>query len=145
MKHKCSICNKGFTRKYNRDKHLKEHHSDKEPVHKNKFSCLFCQQKGINKHYEEKRLLVKHVDRKHLNSLNYEFKRSAFNGKICLFSKKLITLQPLENFISDQQNLNEIFQVIAHQLTKFSVLKASLIVTADYRIPSIKQDWLQGV
>ena len=36
--------------------------------------------------------------------------------------------------------MKEILQVISHQLSKFPVLKASLIITADYRIPSAKND-----
>ena len=38
------------------------------------------------------------------------------------------------------KNLKEILQVILHQLSKFKVIKVAIIVTADYRIPSVAQD-----
>ena len=104
------------------------------------FTCPFCQQKGIIKNFEKKELFVQHVDQEHLSLLLYELKKSAFSGKISVFSKQLITLQPLEHFISDQKNLKEILQVILHQLSKWELIKVALIVTADYRIPSLDQE-----
>ena len=135
MNHKCSECNKVFTRKFNRDKHFKKHHSKDKPIIKNIFNCQFCDET-----FKNKDLLVQHVDENHLDSLKYKLVKSAFDGKICRFHKKLVTLQPLESFVSDRKNLKEILQVILHQLSKFKVIKVAIIVTADYRIPSVAQD-----
>ena len=140
MTHKCFDCDRVFTRKYNRDKHFKNQHTKKFLFQKRNFACPFCQEKGIIKNFENKKVFVQHVDQEHLDSLFYKLKRSAFNGKISVFSKQLITLQPLEQFISDQKNLKEITQVILHQLSKFELVKVALIITADYRIPSVEQD-----
>ena len=140
MTHKCFNCGKVFTRKYNRDKHFKNQHTSKTLFFKKNFTCPFCQQKGIIKNFKKKEQFVQHVDEKHLDSLFYKLIRSAFNGKISVFSKQLITLKPLEHFISDRKNLKEILQVILHQLSKFELIKVALIVTADYRIPSADQD-----
>ena len=135
MNHKCPECGKVFTRKFNKDKHYKKQHLKKNQSYKDIFNCPFCDERLKNKE-----LLVLHVDQNHLDSLKYKLIQSAFDGKISLFSKKLVTLQPLENFVSDRRNLKEILQVILHQLSKFKVIKAALIVTADYRIPSVAQD-----
>ena len=83
---------------------------------------------------------MKHIDQEHLDLLIYKLKKSAFNGKISVFSKPIITLQLLETFISDKKNLEEILQVILHQLSKFEVVKVALIVSAEYRIPSNTED-----
>ena len=99
-------------------------------------TCPFCHQKGIYRHFEDKKEFVKHIDQVHLESLIYKLKKSAFDGKISVFSKPLITLQFLENFISDKKNLEEILQVILIQLSKLGVVKVALIVSAEYRIPS---------
>ena len=136
MSHKCSKCGKNFTRKYNRDKHYKNRHEENVSFLKKGHTCPFCQQKGIYRHFEDKKVFVKHIDQEHLDSLIYKLKKSAFNGKISVFSKPLITLQLLENFISDKKNVIEILQVILHQLSKFDVVKVALILTAEYRIPS---------
>ena len=140
MTHKCSNCDKVFTRKYNRDKHFKNQHTQKSFTIKRNFTCPFCQQNGIIKNFDKKEMLVQHVDHEHLKLLFYKLIKSAFNGKISVFSKQLVTLQPLEHFISDRKNLKEIMQVILHQLSKYEVVKVALIVTADYRIPSVEQD-----
>ena len=140
MTHKCSKCGKVFSRKYNRDKHFRNSHERNVLVFKKGYTCPFCQQKGIYKHFKEKKLIVQHIDQEHLDSLIYKLKKSAFNGKISVFSKPLITFQLLENFISDKKNSKEILQVILHQLSKFDVVKVSLIVTAEYRIPSNTED-----
>ena len=140
MKHTCSECKKVFTRKFNRDKHFKKQHKDEKPSDTKNFNCPFCRQQGTDKHFKNKESLVLHVDQNHLDSLVYKIKNSAFKGKLSIFTKELVTLQPLEAFISDRRNLKEILQVISHQLSKFQVIKVALIVTADYRIPSVKQD-----
>ena len=142
MTHKCSKCGKVFTRKYNKDKHFNNRHIKKVLVLKKGYICPFCQLKGIDRHFEEKQVYVQHIDQEHLNSLIYKLKKSAFNGKISVFTKPLITLQLLENFISDKKNLKEILQVILHQLSKFEVIKVALIVTAEYRIPSNTEESL---
>ena len=139
MAHKCPECGKVFTRKYNRDRHYDVRHNKETYNVKNNFVCPFCLQNKVHKHFDKKEYLVRHVDNKHLDLLIYKLKRSAFDGKISIFSKKLISLQPLEQFISDQKNLKEILQVILHQLSKYEIIKVALIVTADYRIPSIKK------
>ena len=135
MNHKCTECGKVFTRKFNRDKHFKKQHSKKNFGHKDNYKCPFCDEK-----LKSKNLLELHVDQNHLDSLKYQPIRSAFDGKISLFSKKLATLQPLESFVGDRENLKDIQQVILHQLSKFKVIKAAIIVTADYRIPSVAQN-----
>ena len=140
MSHTCSKCDKVFTRKYNRDKHFRNRHLRKSLFLKKELICPFCQEKEIYKHFSNKETLVHHVDQEHLDLLIYKLQKSAFNGKITIFSKKIIALQSLEKFISDRKNLNEIFKVILHQLSKFDVVKVALIVTADYRIPSVEQD-----
>ena len=139
MPHKCSKCDKVFTRKYNRDKHFKNRHLKKTSLLKIEYICPFCQEKEIYKHFSKKETLVRHVDEEHLDSLKYKLKKSAFGGKISIFSRQIITLQSLENFISDKNNFKEIFDVILHQLSKYNVVKVALIVAADYRIPSLEQ------
>ena len=139
MPHKCSKCDKVFTRKYNRDKHFKNRHLKKTSFLKIQYICPFCQEKEIYKHFSKKETLVRHVDEEHLDSLKYKLKKSAFGGKISIFSRQIITLQSLENFISDKNNFEEIFDVILHQLSKYNVVKVALIVAADYRIPSLEQ------
>ena len=137
MPYICSKCGKQFTRKYYKDKHYQKKHIHNSLFLKKKFDCPFCAQKD----FQEKKLLVLHVDEKHLNSLKYKLIKSAFNGKISLFRKKLVTLQTLEKFISDKKNFEEIFQVIKHQLSKFNIVEVALILTADYRVPSIENDF----
>lgn len=83
---------------------------------------------------------MQHIDQKHSELLIYKLKKSAFNGKISVFTKPLMTLQLLEDFISDKKNIKEILQVILHQLSKFEIIKVALIVTAEYRIPSNTED-----
>ena len=140
MSHKCSKCGKVFTRKYNRDKHYKNRHEENALFFKKGHTCPFCQQKGIYKYFENKKVFVKHIDQEHLDSLKYKLKKSAFNGKISVFSKTLITLQLLEDFVSDTKNLKEILEVILIQLSKLGVVKVALIVAAEYRIPSNTED-----
>ena len=139
MTYKCSECNKVFTRKFNRDKHYNKQHSEEGSVYRHNFICPFCSENGIEKHFQTRELLVQHVDETHLDLLQYNVIKSAFNGKLSIFSKKFMTLQPLENFISNPENLKEILTVILHQLSKFQVIKVAIIMTADYRIPSVKQ------
>ena len=140
MSHKCSKCGKVFTRKYNRDKHYKNRHQESVLFFKKGHTCPFCQQNGIYTHFKDRKVFVKHIDQEHLDSLIYKLKKSAFDGKITVFSKPLITLQLLENFISDKKNLEEILKVILVQISKFQVVKVALIVTAEYRIPSNTED-----
>ena len=140
MSHTCSKCGKKFSRKYNRDKHFKNKHEENILIIKKKYVCPFCQQQQIQTHFEDKKLFVQHIDQKHSKFLIYKLKKSAFNGKISVFTKPLITLQLLENFISDKKNIKEILQVILHQLSKFEIIKVALIVTAEYRIPSYTED-----
>ena len=135
MNHKCAECGKIFTRKYNRDKHYKKQHLKNNLGYTDNYKCPFCDEK-----FKNKNLLEQHVDHNHLDSLKYKLIRKAFNGKISLFSKKLASLQPLESFVSDRENLKDILKVILHQLSKFKVIKAAIIVTADYRIPSVAQN-----
>ena len=139
MAYECSKCKKVFTRKYTRDRHFKKHAEKQDSSKKESFTCAFCKEKNIDKQFDDKKLLVQHVDENHLDSLSYKMIKSAFNGKAARFSKKLVTLLPLEVFVSDHRNLEEILQVILLQLSKFQVIKAALIVTADYRIPSVVQ------
>ena len=103
MNFKCSKCEKNFTRKYNRDKHFLNKHVKKVSFFKKGHTCPFCQQKEINKYFVNKTEYVKHIDQAHSDSLIYKLKKSAFNGKISVFSKPLITVQLLENFISDKK------------------------------------------
>ena len=140
MPHNCTACNRIFSRKYNRDRHFKRQHLPESPKTSTKHICPFCQQKKDIKHFKSKELLVHHVDREHLDSLKYQLINEAFNGQISLFSKQLVTLQPLENFLSDEQNIEDIFEVIKHQLSKYDVVTVAIIVTADYRIPSLEQN-----
>ena len=140
MTHKCSKCGKIFTRKFNRDKHYENRHQKNVSFLKKGYTCPFCHQKGIYRHFKDKKVYVMHIDQTHLDSLIYKLKKSAFNGKISVFSKPLITLQLLENFVSDKKNLKEILKVILHQLSKLEVVKVALIVTAEYRIPSNTED-----
>ena len=142
MTHKCFECGKVFTRKYNRDRHYNIKHKEKSSTVENNFVCPFCLQNNVHKHFEKKEHLVRHVDKIHSDLLIYKLKNSAFDGKISIFSKKIISLQPLEQFISNKKNLKEILQVILHQLSKYEIIKVAIIVTADYRIPSVKENLL---
>ena len=139
MPHKCTACSRIFSRKYNRDRHFTRQHAPKSPETSIKHKCPFCYRKTIIKHFKSKELLVQHVDQAHLDSLKYQLVKAAFDGQISFFSKRLVTLQPLENFLSDEQNIEDIFKVIKHQLSKYDVVTVAIIVTADYRIPSLEQ------
>lgn len=86
MTFKCLECEKVFTRKFNRDKHFKKQHTNKEhSVKEKKIVCPFCRQKDIKKEFQNKELLVKHVDKEHLDSLKYKLRKSAFDGKLSFF------------------------------------------------------------
>ena len=138
MTHICKECGKTFTRKYNRDKHYQKKHIENFLFVKKRFNCPFCAKNNIDKHFPKKELLVQHVNQEHLNSLKYDKIKSAFDGKITLFRKKLVTLQTLENFVSDKKNFEEILKVILFKLSEFDIVKVALILAADYRIPSIE-------
>ena len=84
---------KSLTRKFNRDKHFDRKHVKKTSfLPEKKFICPFCPQEESND-FKRKNLLVNHVDQVHLDSLVYKLKKSAFGGKISIFTKQLITLQ----------------------------------------------------
>ena len=140
MTHQCPKCEKEFSRKYTRDRHYKCQHTTQTFVPPRKdFTCPFCQLKGISTYFASKKDLVHHVDTEHIDSLVYRPRKSALKRKIIVFAKQLVSLQPLDQFVSDKKNEKEILDVILHELSKSETLKVSLIVTADYRIPSMQE------
>ena len=135
MTHKCSECGKVFTRRNNRDKNLKKQHLEEKPKYESNYECPSCEAE-----FKDRDSLVRHFDSFHLPSFKYKLRSEVFNGRYNFYSRNLVTLQPLESFVRDQKNIREILKTIFHQLMKFQVVKVSIIVNADYRIPSLTQE-----
>ena len=140
MVHQCSKCGKEFTRKYTRDLHFKRRHLQQTflPLKKD-YSCPLCQLSNVSTYFDNKKDLVEHVDNLHKDGLVYKEVKSALNRAITIFTKQIVSLQPLEQFVSDKKNVYDIVEVIKLELAKTESIKVSLIVKADYRIPSMVQ------
>ena len=82
---------------------------------------------------------MEHVDDSHLGSLKYELTKSSLNGSVKIYSKLLVSLQPLDVFVNDKKTAKEICDVILHELSKSEVIKVALIVTAEYRLPAVSE------
>ena len=139
MVHKCSKCGKEFTRKYTRDLHYKRRHTQTFLPLKKDYACPFCQLNEVSTYFDNKKDLVEHVDGQHKNNLVFKEVKSAINRAITIFTKQIVSLQPLEQFVSDKKNVYDIVEVIKLELAKTESIKVSLIVKADYRIPSMVQ------
>ena len=139
MVHQCSKCGKEFTRKYTRDLHFKRQHGQTFLPLKKDYTCPFCQLNGVSTYFGNKKDFVEHVDEQHKNNLVFKEVKSALNRVITIFTKQIVSLQPLEQFVSDKKNVYDIVEVIKLELAKTESIKVSLIVKADYRIPSMVQ------
>ena len=139
MVYECSKCNKQFSRKYTRDLHFKRRHTQNFLPSKKDYTCPFCQLSNKATYFANKKDLVEHVDEQHKNNLVFKETKSALNRAITIFTKQIVSLQPLEQFVSDKKNVYDIVEVIKLELAKTESIKVSLIVKADYRIPSTTQ------
>ena len=140
MVHQCSKCGKQFSRKYTRDLHYKRQHTSQNflPLKKD-YICPLCQLSDVSTYFDNKKDLVEHVDDTHKNSLVFKEVKSALNGMLTIFTKQIVSLQPLEVFLSDKKTVHDIVEVIKLELAKTESIKVSLIVKADYRISSMVQ------
>ena len=138
MVHSCSECNRKFTRKFNRDRHFKRVHEEglNPEEEGSALVCPFCRQRdGALVYFANRRDLVAHADEMHPDELSsYELRKSALDGKVKIFTKVLMSLQPLDQFVNDRQNQREIEHVILSVLSKFDIARVALIVTAHYQI-----------
>ena len=140
MVHFCPECNRKFTRKFNRDRHFKRVHEQgftpEEEEGSSALVCPFCRQRdGALVYFTDRRDLVAHVDETHPEELSsYKLRKSALGGKVEIFTKVLVSLQPLDQFVNDRQNQREIEHVILSALSKFDIVRVALVVTAHYQI-----------
>ena len=134
MLHSCAKCGRKFTRKFNRDVHIKRVHDEGFLPGKTTYTCPFCQEKGVSTSFAKREDLVTHVDELHQSDLVYKLRKTAFNGKVEIFSKVLVSLQPLDQFVHDRQNKREIGRVILQALNKAALVRVALIVTAYYQL-----------
>ena len=139
MVHQCQRCGKEFTRKYTRDLHFKRRHTQSFLPVKREYTCSFCKLNNIPTYFDNKKNLVEHVDEQHKNNLVFKEVKTSLNRAITIFTKQIVSLQPLEQFVSDKKNVYDIVEVIKLELAKTESIKVSLIVKADYRIPSMTQ------
>ena len=139
MVHQCPKCGKEFTRKYTRDLHYKRRHDTQFLPLKKDYSCPLCQLNDVSTYFDNKEDFVAHVDGQHKNNLVFKEVKSALNRTITIFTKEIVSLQPLEVFVTEKKNVYDIIEVIKLELAKTESIKVSLIVKADYRIPSMTQ------
>ena len=97
MVHQCSKCGKQFSRKYTRDLHFKRHAQNFLPLKKD-YICPLCQLSDVSTYFDNKKDLVEHVDDTHKNSLVFKEVKNVLNGMLSIFTKQIVSLQPLEVF-----------------------------------------------
>ena len=139
MVYQCLKCKKDFSRKYTRDLHFKRRHVQTFLPSKKDYTCPFCQLNNVATYFDNKKDFVEHVDEQHKSNLVFQEIKSALKRAITIFTKQIVSLQPLEQFVSDKKNVYDIVEVIKLELAKTESIKVSLIVKADYRIPSMTQ------
>ena len=103
MVHQCSKCGKEFTRKYTRDLHFRRRHTQTFLPLKKDYTCPLCQLSDVSTYFDNKKDLVEHVDEQHKNNLVFKEVKSALNRAITIFTKQIVSLQPLEQFVSDKK------------------------------------------
>ena len=142
MSYYYSLCQKEFNRKLSRDKHLFFRHGEaqhrKFPIPaKQKLYCPFCEDSIENSKFKSKKELIDHIDLIHLNELKYSLYKSALNGKIKIFRKKIFTEKTMQDFAAEKKNQVDIIDVVKHELSKTLVVNVSLILSAAYQIPDL--------
>ena len=140
--HFCSICKKEFKRKLSRDKHLFFRHGEEQhrkfPIPlRQKIFCPFCENIVENSQFKSKKELINHIDSVHLDQLKYSLHKTAINGNIKIFRKKIFSEKTMQDFVAVKKNQKNIVDVIKHELSKTPTVNVSLILSAAYQIPDL--------
>lgn len=123
-KHSCPQCSVKFVRKYNRDRHVLREHSHANLVH----TCDLCS--GVFRSVKK----LKEHRMTHVPSTGFEVRVSAFK-RTCVsyrktYGKKMKTLE--QAFQNDKE---EMFDVLRHELNSKKYIKAAIIWHAEFLKP----------
>lgn len=123
MVEKCPFCEKKFSRKYNRDRHIQLVHSD-APLPVNK--CLLCGQS-----FDTFTELQSHQVEAHKPDTDFVKRNSAFNGKAVQYRYHLDQKITKLEHVCTPFIRRKIFRTLRHELMTKKVLKFEVIYIAE--------------
>jgi len=119
----CPFCQKSFSRKYNRDRHIKEVHADEsQPINR----CLLCGQ-SFNLLSE----LQEHHDQEHKPDEDFKVRESAFRGSAVSYRyhyKHRVT--KLEHIYTPEIQ-EKVFNTLMYQMVSKKILRFSVVHIAE--------------
>lgn len=123
MSQKCAFCEKKFSRKYNRDRHIELTHGDAPtPINR----CLLC---GAN--FNTFTELVSHQNEDHKPDTDFVKRGTAFGGKAVCYRHHFDTkITKLEHVYSPFIR-KKIFKTLQYELMTKKVMKFELIYIAE--------------
>ena len=121
---RCSWCNQGFTRLWNKRRHEEEIHSGTSVC---LFSCHMC-----SKRFKNKQRLDSHLQRKHPPRKRFEERQSALNRAITIMTRVLNIFIGL-NCLNNPEYFSSIFETIQDHLSIHQFFKVSLICWAVFK------------
>lgn len=120
MEFPCSACNIKFTRKFNRDRHFVEKHSD-SPINK----CLLCGKEFLD--FEDLQL---HQEHQHTPGEGFELKESAMRRKVVTYRYLYNTSERDSKMVEVAGLHDKIYQTLMYEIGMKKSLKFALIFIA---------------